>query len=528
MSQLSLSFPKHFALLSPDEIYEAVDQVLLSNMTEDKRLERKPAGIHPKELGTYFSMWANTVPEGGIIVVGMENDGQFSGCHRVSSDQVNGIDKAGAQFCPDARSICKRVDVQAVDGSRSFVMVFRVFYREEKVVRTVGNEAFIRRGDEKHRLTEAEIRELEIDKHQVDLEKEPVPQLRFPEDFDTDLVRTFVEGVAKVHQATQHHRDIDVFQQRRLGVIKQGTFIPNTACALVFARDPEQLFPGCKIKFLRYEGEGEKSGAQYNVTKTIPIEGPIPKLIAQASTVLKSQLREFSRMGEDQLWYSAPEYPPNAWYEALVNACVHRSYGLRNMNVFIKMFDDKLVIESPGGFPPLVTPENIYNVHHPRNPTLMHAMFYLDLVKEHAEGTKRMRDDMAGMRLPPPEFRQIESGHGYAQVIVTLRNHIQQRRMWVDADASKVLGNAIAKNLNADEKRIVNFIAENGSINVTQCHRLIATTKKWHAAKRVLQKMVDRGLLRHGHSATVRRDAKAYYTLPEALMPQNGRSKVES
>jgi len=522
MAQLSLSFPKHFALLSPDEIYEAVDQVLLSNLTEDKRLERKPAGIHAQELGKYFSMWANTVPEGGIIVVGMENDGRFSGCHKVSSDQVNSIDKSPGEFCPDARYQSKRVEVQAADGGRSFVIVFRVFYREDRVVRTVGNEAFIRRGDEKHKLSEAEIRELEIDKRQVDLEKELVPQLKFPDDFDAALIRTFIEGVAKVHHTTRDHSDIEVFQQRRLGVIKHGKLIPNTAAALVFARDPEQLFPGCKIKFLRYEGESERSGAHYNVTKTIPIEGPIPQLIAEASRVLKSQLREFSRMGEDQVWYSAPEYPPNAWYEAIVNACVHRSYGLKNMNVFIKMFDDKLVIESPGGFPPLVTPENIYNVHHPRNPTLMHALFYLDLVKEHAEGTKRMRDDMAGMRLPPPEFRQVESGHGYAQVMVTLQNRIHQRKMWVDADASKVLGDAIAMNLSADEKRIVNFIAENGSINVTQCHRLIAATKKWHAAKRILQKMVDRGLLKHVHSQDVLRDSKAYYTLPEALMPQRG------
>jgi ATP-dependent DNA helicase RecG len=523
MAQLSIRFPKHFALLSPDEIYEGLDQVLLSNMTEDKRLERKPVGIHAKEIGTYFSMWANTVPDGGIIVVGMENDGRFSGCNRVGPDYINAIDKAGPEFCPDARFIAKRVDVQALDGSSSFVMVFRIFYREDKVVRTVSHEAFVRRGDQKHKLSEEEIRELEIDRRQLDLEKEPVPQLRFPEDFDSELVRTFVQGVARLHQATQQYQDIEVFQQRRLGAIKHGVFVPNTACALVFARDPEQFFPGCKIKFLRYEGEREKSGAHYNVTKTIPIEGPIPKLIAQASTVLKSQLREFSRMGEDQLWYSAPEYPPNAWSEALVNACVHRSYGLKNMNVFVKMFDDKLVIESPGGFPPLVTPENIYNVHHPRNPTLMHALWYLDIVKEHAEGTKRMRDDMAGMKLPPPEFRQVESGSGYAQVIVTLRNHIEQRKVWVDADASKVLGNAIAKNLTGDEKRIVNFIAENGTINVTQCHRLIATTKKWHAAKRVLQKMVDRGLLRHVHSETVKRDSKAYYTLPEALMPHNGR-----
>ena len=69
--QLTISFPKHSALLSPDEIYELVDQDLLGRLKEDRRLERKPAGIHGKELGDYFSMWANTVPDGGLLVVGM-------------------------------------------------------------------------------------------------------------------------------------------------------------------------------------------------------------------------------------------------------------------------------------------------------------------------------------------------------------------------------------------------------------------------------------------------------------------------
>ena len=182
--------------------------------------------------------------------------------------------------------------------------------------------------------------------------------------------------------------------------MKDSAFVPNVACALAFARDPVQFFPGCQIKFLRIDGEVELSGERYNVIKTIPIEGPVPRLLEKAATVLSSQLRDFSRLGSDGIFYSAPEYPYDAWFEALVNACVHRSYGLKNMNIFVKMFDDKLVIESPGGFPPLVTPENIYTSHNPRNPTLMRAMFYMGLVKEHAEGTKRMRDTMRHMQLP--------------------------------------------------------------------------------------------------------------------------------
>ena len=520
VTQLSITFPKHFALLSPDEIYTDADQFLLSKLAEDRRLERKPPGIHGKHLGDYVSMWANTVPDGGLIVVGMENDGAFSGCHRLTADQLNILERCHYTYCPEARIDSKRIGITAADGSPSFVLLIRVRYREDKVVRTTSGDAFVRRGDEKHKLKDDEIRELEIDRHQLDLEKEP-STLRFPDDFRIDLVRKFIEGVRKVHQPLQQHRDIDVLEQRRLGTVKHGALVPNNACVLAFANDPLAAFPGCHIRFLRIDGEVEQSGDKYNVIKTVPIEGPVPLLISEAAEVISSQLRDFSRLGSDGLFYSAPEYPYAAWFEALVNACVHRSYGLKNMNIFVKMFDDKLVIESPGGFPPLVTPENIYVTHAPRNPTLMHVLWYLDLVKEHAEGTKRMRDSMEQSKLPAPIFQQTETGMGFATVRVTLRNHIKQRKVWVDTDVTTILGDALAKNLSSDEKRVLNFVAEHGKINVTQCHRLVPRLAKWHSAKRLLQKLEEKGLLKHVHSATVKRDSFAHYVLPAAFVTPN-------
>ncbi len=522
MSQLSLSFPKHIALLSPDEIWENASADLISSIAEDRRIERKPPGIHVDSLSEYFSMWANTVPDGGLIAVGVEDRGKISGCHRLSNNQVNDLEKAPRRLCPDARVDSKRVEALSHNGEPSFILLFRVGYREDRVVRNHQSEAFIRYGDEKHRLTEPEIHELEIDKRQVDIEKEAVP-LTYPDDFDGDLVRRFIEGVKKVHQPLQQYRDVEVLQQRRLGTVKGGSFIPNAACALAFARDPVPLFPGCQIRFLRVDGEFEKSGADYNVVKTIPLEGPVPRLLEQTAELLSGQLRDFSRMGEDGVFYGAPEYPYAAWYEALVNACVHRSYGLKNMNIFVKMFDDKLVIESPGGFPPLVTPENIYTMHHPRNPTLMRTMFYMGLVKEHAEGTKRMRDTMKNMKLPPPIFEQTQSGIGNAAVRVTLRNEIKQRKVWVDSDVTSLLGEALSRNLSSEEKRVLNFVAEYGKINVTQCHRLIPSLAKWHSAKRLLVKLVDKGLLKQVHSAAVIRDNKAHFVLPEAFRAERKR-----
>ncbi len=133
MEQLNLTFHKHPALLSPDEIYEQIDQNLLSQLAEDRRLERKPSGIHGKDLGDYFSIWANTTPDGGLIVVGMENKGQFSGCHNLSEKQLNALEKSFHQYCPDAKVTCTRVEVATTNCRSSFVVVFRVAYREASI-----------------------------------------------------------------------------------------------------------------------------------------------------------------------------------------------------------------------------------------------------------------------------------------------------------------------------------------------------------------------------------------------------------
>ncbi len=255
--------------------------------------------------------------------------------------------------------------------------------------------------------------------------------------------------------------------------------------------------------------------------KDIWLEGCIPELIVNTAKVLESQLREFSRLGEDGKFYTAPEYPYDAWFEAIVNACVHRSYGLKNMNIFIKMFDDRLIFESPGGFPPLVTPENIYVSHHPRNTHLMQAMFYLDFVKCHNEGTRRMRDTMEKMKLPVPEFEQIASGA--LAVRVTLRNNRKQRKVWIDSDVFHLLPAEVAVTLNQDETRVINFIGEHGKINVSQCFRLLPHLKRWHSAKKLLMNLTERKILIR-ESRGIERDSYTHFRL-QSTVKVNGEKK---
>ena len=510
--QLTLSFETLLPILSPDDIYASLGPGLLDSLKEDRRIERKPAGTHARVLGDYFSMWANTAPEGGLIFLGLEDNGSISGCSSLSEQELNEREKANHTYTPDARSESKRIQVLNRNGQQDFILAIRVFYREDKVVKTVSGDAFIRDGDSKRRLSDDEVRELQNDKGQVDLERETA-KLRYPEEYDAELLRQFCDGVAKMRQLNASHSREEILVHRRLGHWEGKKFIPNVACLLAFGRDPLMEFPGCKVRFLRFNGEREETGADYNVVKDLIIEGPVPSLIVRTAEVLRQQLREFSHFGKDGKFYTMPEYPEEAWYEVIVNACVHRSYGLRNMNIMIKMFDDRLVVESPGGFPPFVTPENIYTAHHPRNPKLMDAMFYLEFVKCHNEGTRRIRDAMAKMDLPAPEFAQKEVSAGFTAVRVTLRNSAKQRVEWVDADVTSVIGEDVARSLSASERRVVNFAAEQGKINVSDCFRIVPNIKTWHAAKKILVGLVTKGVFDYENNPAIQKDPHAHFKL---------------
>jgi len=139
------NFDGPLALLTVHEIYEQASMELFKLLKEDRRIERKPSGIHPRQLGDWFSMWANTSPDGGVLVVGMEDDGEVPGCLRLSQNDLNRLEKTGMDYCPDARFESKRVPT----GNSDFLLVFRVFYRPDKAVKTVSVEAFIRYGTRK-------------------------------------------------------------------------------------------------------------------------------------------------------------------------------------------------------------------------------------------------------------------------------------------------------------------------------------------------------------------------------------------
>jgi ATP-dependent DNA helicase RecG len=505
-------------LVTVEAIYVRADQALLQTLREDRRIERKPTSVQPAFLGEYISMWANT-PGGGLVVIGLTDDGSVAGCNSLGQESLNRLEQTGRDYAPEARYATRRIAATRPDGSGDFLLLFHVRYREDKVVRTVRGDSYIRYGDSKRKLTPEEVRELEADKGQVDVEQERV-RLTYPDDFDTSAVDAFADRVRKGMDLDDRLPADEILELRRLGRREGGRFVPNLACALLFARDPCLLVPGCKVRILRFDGDHEGAGVKFNVVKDLTVEGTIPYVIQSTADILTHQLRDFSRLGPDNKFYTAPEYPRPAWYEAVVNACVHRSYGLmKNMNVFVKMFDNRLVIESPGGFPPPVTADTVYEIHQPRNPHLMEAMRFLDYVKCAREGTRRMRESMTRADLPAPEFEQKDVSH--ALVRVTLRNNIALRKVWLDSDATEIVGETIAQTLSEDERRAINFAAEHGKVNASQVQRL--TQKTWPQAQKLLVGLADKRVLRHVHRRGLDRDPQAHFVLAGSAGREHGR-----
>lgn len=88
---------KLLSLLTPNEIFERLDETIFGQLKEDRRVERKSASVTPRVLGDYFSMWANTCPDGGLIFIGVEDGGRVTGCQRLPQAQLNDLEDAGRQ-----------------------------------------------------------------------------------------------------------------------------------------------------------------------------------------------------------------------------------------------------------------------------------------------------------------------------------------------------------------------------------------------------------------------------------------------
>jgi ATP-dependent DNA helicase RecG len=181
----------------------------------------------------------------------------------------------------------------------------------------------------------------------------------------------------------------------------------SAACILLFGKQPQAFFPRARVRFIRYVGTEEKVGREMNVIKDVTFEGRILDQIEKAVAYLETQVKEHSYLGEDGKFRTDREYPKFVIQEMVVNSVCHRDYSIKGTEIQVKMFDNRMVFETPGKLPGIVRTDNIRHTHFSRNPKIAEYLKAYDYVKEFGEGVDRMCRELTAHGTPEPQYTLV-------------------------------------------------------------------------------------------------------------------------
>ncbi len=171
------------------------------------------------------------------------------------------------------------------------------------------------------------------------------------------------------------------------------------------------------------------------------------------------------------------DYPLDALREAVANALLHRDYTDLS-SVMIRVYDDRVLISSPGLLPAGVTLTDLTTDPHrsrPRNPLLAQAFFFAEIVERWGTGTTRMARLCAEQGLPAPEFAEVSG-----EVWVTFRKDL------FTAERLREMG------LSPREIEAVSFVRQHGEITNADYRNLAGVSDR--TAARVLDLLTRAGI----------------------------------
>jgi ATP-dependent DNA helicase RecG len=141
--------------------------------------------------------------------------------------------------------------------------------------------------------------------------------------------------------------------------------LPTVAALLLFADEPQAALPKrCGIKLYRYktsEPEGFREALDFT---PITVEGCLYEQIRKSVKQTVEITETIPKMGAAAL--ESIRYPAETLHEIITNAVLHRDYSIAD-DVHIRIFDNRIEVQSPGRLPAHVTIANILDERFARN-----------------------------------------------------------------------------------------------------------------------------------------------------------------
>ena len=310
-------------------------------------------------------------------------------------------------------------------------------------------------GDKSQKLSFDDRLRLRYSKRSRYYEDEPVADSSI-EDIDMDFVASYCRKIGYAKSPEEYIR-----QNKSYIVTKSGRLEMGGAAILLFGKDPQQYFQRARIRFIRYDGTEAKVGAEMNVIKDKVFTGRILDMVEKTLAFVRDQIKEHTYLGTEGKFVTTPEFPEFVWKEIIINAATHRDYSIKGTDIQVKMFDDRIVVESPGNLPGIVRLNNMRQVHFSRNPKIAAFLHEYDYVQEFGEGVDRMYKEMEKAGLPAPEYKDVAF-----MLHATIRNGINVVDNVADSVVDNVADNhAAVIKLSATEQEILEHLQNSPALS---------------------------------------------------------------
>ena len=371
-----------------------IEEVLAMN--EKQIFDRKSILIRPADLSDTLCAFANA--DGGTVAIGIsDKNRRIEGVDNYQG-QLNDILRVPIDFCnPTVPVTTEMVDCVNSKGKPDHVLLMHI-EASPQFHANQADEAFVRVGDKNKKLDFNDRLTLMYAKGVRYYEDEPVADATI-DDLDLDFVGEYCKRIGYAKSPEEYVRE-----NKKFVTMKDGKEQVSVAAILLFGKNPQLFFPRAYIRFIRYDGTEALVGKDMNVIKDKIFEGRILEQVEQAVEFIKIQMKEKTYLGHDGIFVTDEEYNEFIRTEIVVNAATHRDYGIKGTDIQIKMFDDRLEVDSPGTFAGMVKKENIRYTHFSRNPKIAAFLKDYGYVKEYGEGVDRMCRELAAIGLPAPVF----------------------------------------------------------------------------------------------------------------------------
>ena len=181
-----------------------------------------------------------------------------------------------------------------------------------------------------------------------------------------------------------------------LSIYRKGKI--NNAGALMFASKVGKYVPHAESIFASFKGTDKT-----NIYDRNDVRNDLLTQFGESVAFLKKHLNVRSEIrGFDR--FDIYEIPLDALREAIVNAIIHRDYAMKGTSIYVRIYDDRVEIENPGGLSGGITRQDFGKSSIRRNPIIADLFHRMGKVERMGSGIERMGELMRDAGLKEPVF----------------------------------------------------------------------------------------------------------------------------